>query len=160
MFVFVYCNQKQLKDTPTIYSITSMQSLNIVNLIESNPITKLTNAYNNKFLLKIKENFTEMEQQLFVSSCYCYLNYNQTTDFVIDLDNIWKWLGFQQKYNAKHLLEKYFVIDNDYKLFAPDASGAKHGIGRGGHNKETIMLTVKTFKSFCLKITSSSVTII
>jgi hypothetical protein len=67
-----------------------MQALNIVNLIESNPITKLTNVYNNKFLVKIQENFTETEQQLFISSCYCYLNYNQNTDFVIDLDDIWK----------------------------------------------------------------------
>jgi hypothetical protein len=36
-----------------------MQSLNIVNLIESNPITKLSNTYNGKLLCKIKENFTE-----------------------------------------------------------------------------------------------------
>ena len=128
-----------------------MEELNIVDLIEHNPITKLSQSYNGKLLTKIQESFNNFEQQLFVSSFYCYLNYNCKTDFVIDLDNIWKWLGFQQKYNAKHLLEKYFVIDNDYKLFAPDASGAKHGIGRGGHNKETIMLTVKTFKSFCLK---------
>lgn len=83
-----------------------MQTLDIVNLIETNPITKLANAYNNKLLNKIKENFTETEQQLFVSSFFCYLNYNSTTDFVIDLDNIWKWLGFQQKVKARILLEK------------------------------------------------------
>jgi len=65
-----------------------MNNLNIVNLIEKNPITKLTNTYNNKLLIKIKENFTDAQQQLFISSFYCYLNYNQTTDFVIDLDNI------------------------------------------------------------------------
>jgi hypothetical protein len=87
-----------------------MQSLDIVNLIESNPITKLTNDYNNKLLMKIKENFTETEQQLFISSFYCYLNYNSTTDFIIDLDNIWKWIGFQQKVKAKTLLEKNFII--------------------------------------------------
>ena len=127
-----------------------MQSLNIVSLVESNPITKLSNVYNNKFLEKIKENFTEMEQQLFVSSFYCYLNYNQTTDFVIDLDNIWKWLEFKQKINSKMLLEKHFVIDKDYKNLTNHSIneiGKKHG----GHNKETIMLTVKTFKLFCIK---------
>ena len=31
-------------------------SLNIVNLIENNPIIKLSNTYNNKLLEKIKEN--------------------------------------------------------------------------------------------------------
>ena len=73
-----------------------MSVLNIVELIESNPISKLSNAYNGKLLTKIKDVFTDFEQQLFVSSFYCYLNYNKTTDFVVDLDNVWKWLGFSQ----------------------------------------------------------------
>ena len=129
-----------------------METIDIVNLIEDNPISKLTNAYNNKLLTKIKNSFTEKEQQLFVSSFYCYLNYNSTTDFVIDLDNVWKWLGFNQKYNAKRVLEKNFIIDIDYKnlLLQPeeqDSDSKKHG----GHNKETIMLTIKTFKLFCIK---------
>ena len=62
-----------------------MTDLNIVDLIEKNPIMRLSNEYNNKLLSKIKEKFTGFEQQLFVSSFYCYLNYNDT-DFVIDLD--------------------------------------------------------------------------
>ena len=46
-------------------------------------------------------------------------------DFVIDLDNIWKWLGFNQKSNGKFTLEKNFAINKDYKIFAPEGSGAK-----------------------------------
>ena len=125
-------------------------SLNIVELIENNPITKLSNTYQGNLLTKIQAKFTDNEQQLFVSSFYCYLNYNQKNDFVIDLDNVWKWLGFSQKYNAKIMLEKQFIIDIDYKIFAPEPSGAKKDT-RGGHNKETIMLTIRTFKLFCLK---------
>jgi len=45
--------------------------------------------------------------------------------------------------------EKYFTKDIDYKLFAPHVGGAKKG--SGGHNKETIMLNIKTFKMMCLK---------
>ena len=51
---------------------------------------------------------------MFIASFYCYLNYNKT-DFVIDLDNIWPWIGFNQKVNAKRVLEKNFIIDIDYK---------------------------------------------
>jgi hypothetical protein len=58
-----------------------------------------------------------------------------SNDFVIDLDNIWKWLDFQQKYHAKTFLEKNFKLDLDYKIIAPEVTGAKKG--RGGHNKET-----------------------
>ena len=127
-----------------------METLNIVDLIESNPITKLSSDYNYKLLVKIKDNFTDFEQHIFLSSFYCYLNYHPTNDFVIDLDNVWKWMGFSQKVNAKTLLEKQFIKDSDYKIFAPEGSGAKKE-SRGGHNKETIMLTIRTFKLFCLK---------
>ena len=125
-------------------------SLNIVHLIESNPITKLTNTYNNRFLTRIKETFTETQQQLFVSSFYCYLNCHPTNDYVIDLDNVWQWLGFSQKSIAKRTLEKYFVIENDYKILLY-RSVEQTNEGRGGHNREQIMLNIKTFKMLCIK---------
>jgi len=127
-----------------------MEQLNIVELIESNPITKLSVDYNVKLLTKIKTNFSEFEQQLFLTSFYCYLNYHPTNDFVIDLDNIWKWVGFSVKIKAKTLLEKYFKENIDYKKLLYDgAQQTKHL--KGGHNIQKIMLNVKTFKLFCIK---------
>ena len=125
-----------------------MVDLNIIDLIEKNPITNLSNTYNNKFLIKIKDNFTEIQQKIFISSFYCYLNHNQATEYIIDLDNVWEWLDFSQKIRAKNLLEKYFKLDIDYKILYSEKNKNK---GRGGHNKEKIMLNIKTFKSFCLK---------
>ena len=127
-----------------------MEALNIVELIENNPITRLSGTYQNKLLTKIKNNFTDTEQQLFVASFYCFLNYNQRNDFVIDLDNIWKWIGFSTKQKAKNLLEKNFVINNDYKNMTNQQVTLKLFI-HGGHNKEIFMLTIRTFKLFCLK---------
>ena len=142
------------------------KELNIVDLIENNPIAKLSNTYNNKLLNKIQETFTGFEQQLFVSSFYCYLNYDKNTDFVVDLDNVWKWLGFTLKENAKRMLLKHFKEDIDFKNLArqvgeaslEEMKGASQ-VGEailedqkwGGHNKKTIMLTIKCFKSLCLK---------
>jgi phage anti-repressor protein len=125
-------------------------SVDIVNLIESNPITKFTGNYQSKLIEKVKNSFTAYEQQIFLASFYCYLKYDKTTDFVIDLDNVWQWLGFSQKVNAKMLLEKQFIIDVDYTksllLQQKQTTNTK-----GGHNKETFMLNVDTFKKFCLK---------
>ena len=133
-------------------------SLNIVELIENNPITKLSSSYNGKLLKKIQEGFTDFEQQLFVSSFYCYLNCDQKNDFVIELDNVWKWLDFTAKSSAKRILEQNFTIDKDYTKslhfqVKQDSNNLALGTKKshGGHNKETIMLTVKTFKSLCLK---------
>jgi hypothetical protein len=100
-------------------------SIDIVNLIESNPITKLDGNYQSKLIEKVQKTFTNYEQQMFVASFYCYLNYDNKNNFVIDLDNAWKWLGFNQKYNAKRLIEKLFVINKDYKVIAPEGLGAK-----------------------------------
>jgi hypothetical protein len=125
-------------------------SIDIVNLIESNPITKLSGNYQSKLVQKVQNTFTNYEQQLFLSSFYCYLKYDNQNDFVIDLDNVWKWLDFSQKDASKRVLEKNFLINKDYKIFAPQVGGAKKET-RGGHNKEIIMLNIDTFKKFCLK---------
>ena len=107
---------------------------------------------------KIKNNFHETEQQLFISSFYCYLNYHPLNDFVVDLDNVWKWLEFSTKQKAKILLEKQFIIDKDYKhllnptrRIATNPQDKQKTEGRGGHNKEKIMLNINTFKLFCIK---------
>ena len=124
--------------------------LNIVELITSNPITKLSGTYQSKLLTKIKESFSETEQNLFVSSFYCYLNYNKRTDFVIDLDNIWGWLGFSQKVKAKQMLEKNFIVDKDYKISLYHQV-KQLDVTHGGHNKETFLLNIETFKKYCMK---------
>ena len=142
-----------------------MQELNIVELIEKNPITKLSCTYNSKLLNKIKENFTGFEQQLFISSFYCYLNYDKNMDFVVDLDNVWKWLGFNQKVKSVLLLEKHFKSDIDYKTAShlggvvlkeeivafPDGKATLEHDKWGGHNIKKIFLTIRCFKSLCLK---------
>ena len=125
-------------------------SVDIVNLIESNPITKFTGDYQSKLVEKVKNNFTNYEQQLFLSSFYCYLKYDSKNDFVIDLDNIWQWLGFNQKVKAKILLENHFIINKDY-LKSLSHEGKQTKQTKGGHNKELFMLNVETFKKFCLK---------
>jgi hypothetical protein len=125
-------------------------SVDIVNLIESNPITKLNGNYQSKMIDKIKNKFNSYEQQIFLSSFYCYLNYDNANDFVIDLDNVWEWLGFSQKVNAKRVLEKNFKFNVDYKLL-PCNLAKQDGNTHGGHNKEIFMLNVNTFKKYCLK---------
>jgi len=140
-------------------SATSSTTLNIVDLIEKNPITKLSQSYNNLLLEKIQENFNTFEQQLFVASFYCYLNYDKNTDFVVDLDNVWKWLDFSQKFNAIRILEANFKLDVDYKNITASTSDSdeEHSANQdkpkkhGGHNKQTIKLTIRCFKLLCLK---------
>jgi phage anti-repressor protein len=126
------------------------KKFDIIQMIEKNPITRLSSEYQNKLINKIKTNFNDKEQQLFVSSFYCYLNYDSKNDFVINFNDIWKLLGYTRKDNAKRLLEKIFTEDIDYKILLRRSEEQKNDT-RGGHNKEDIMLTINAFKKFCLK---------
>ena len=51
-----------------------------------------------------KEIITEEGQQ-FIINFQMYLKYgNDDTQYVIDLDDVWKWLGFNNKGNSKNYL--------------------------------------------------------
>ena len=92
-----------------------------------------------------------------------YLNYDKNTDFVVDLDHVWKWLGFSQKAHVKPMVESNFKLDVDYKIVtssetdedqlphSPNKSGSDKQKKHGGHNKQTIKLTIRCFKLLCLK---------
>jgi hypothetical protein len=127
-------------------------TVNIIDLIESNPVIKLTENYESKLIDKVRNNFNTFEQKLFSILFYKYANNYTNTDYVIDLDDIWEWIGFGQKANAKRLIEKNFIINKHYKIFSPEPSvSLEKKETRGGHNKEIIMLNIDTFKKFCLK---------
>jgi hypothetical protein len=104
-------------------------------ILKNNPIRQISSLSNQKFIQSIKENFTEYEKQQFICLFFVYLNYDEKMDFVIDLENVWKWLGFNQKIKSKILLEKLFTIDVDYKC-----------------DGEIILMSLHTFKIFCFKI--------
>ena len=122
------------------------QNLDIVQLIEKSPLTRLSKDYQSRLLTKIKTAFTNNEQQLFVTSFYCYLNYSKD-DFIISLESVWKWCGFTRQDNAKVVLKKHFVIDIDYKIVLLRLQENL----KGGRPKEDILMTIGTFKRFCLK---------
>jgi hypothetical protein len=144
-------------------------SINIVELIERNPLTRLSsNNYFGRLVDKIRVGFTEDQQHLFLANFFCYLNYDTKTEFVISLEDVWKWTGFSRKDPAKRLLEKCLTINIDYivKNSAPPNCGTlskeenidtaslneeSKNLGCIGLNKETILLTVNAFKKFCLK---------
>ena len=111
------------------------ERLDIVNLIENNPLEKLSNDYQTKL-------------QLFIASFYCYLKYDCKTDFIIDMDDVWKWLGFSRRDNCKRVIEKHFTGDTDY-LLLNSAEQVKTN-GGAGLNKEKVVMNVETFKSLCL----------
>lgn len=110
-----------------------------------------------KLIEKLQQHFSDDEQQLYVSNLFLFLNYHPINDFIINLENVWKFIGFSNKANAKRLLKHNFIEEKDYKklLIRTDEQvfNLKDGknIGGAGLNQETIMLNINTFKKLCLK---------
>ena len=126
------------------------ENINIVNLVENNPIEKINETkYQSVLIEKLQSNFINSEELLFLQNYYSYFKYDSQNDFVIDLDDVWKSLDFNKKHNLKYTLEKNFTIDKDYIINDTIQNNKKSG--RGGHNKIFIMLNIDTLKKLSLK---------
>ena len=100
------------------------------------------NDTHDKLMTMLLDRMNTEDQHLFVLSFRTYLEYGyDNSAFVIDFDYVWKWVGYGQKGHAKRLLQKCFEKDKEYTEQI-DIQGSSH--------KETIMLTVNTFKTFCM----------
>ena len=89
-------------------------------------------------------------------SFYAYLNYHPINDYVVDMNDVWKWLGFGRKEECKRILVKNFKQDLDYKVIsedtkenlAPQVGGASQNTKKhGGQNKEQILMNLKTISN-------------
>lgn len=121
------------------------ENFNIVKIID-NSKKDLSDFSKNKLIGKIKDNFNEDEQKLYIASFYSFLSYNEYEDFVINFDDIWSWLDFSNKASAKRVLLRNFKKNENYKIL--EENDKKNG--SGGHNKEDIILNINTFKLLCL----------
>lgn len=93
------------------------------------------------------------DKQQFIMNFQLYLMYgNDTSQYVVDLDSIWEWLGFSKKDKAKDVLTRNFEKDLDYIVVLPGLRENPQTVENplGGRPKEKIMLNVETFKAFCM----------
>jgi hypothetical protein len=65
----------------------------------------------------------ESEQRIFVDQFHMYLTYGQDSDFVIELDTVYNWIGFSKKWNAKALLLRPHSEVNAQRLRAEPVYG-------------------------------------
>ena len=122
---------------------------------------KLSLNFQSKMIDQMNIDFTNNEQRWFIANLYCYLHYHPTNDFPINLENVYKMIGFTTKSNAKRSLLNNFTENEDYKITIVSMNNNRietlliprdeqKNEKRGGHNEETIMLNIDTFKSLCM----------
>ena len=112
----------------------------------------------------IKQNFSEDEMEIFKLNFKIYLaNENNKNGFVINLDDVYKYIGFKLKQHAKRLLTNKFKLNKDFIIYKGLSTNLTSTgdtdvnfqvntqmIKQNTYNNETIMLTVESFKKFCM----------
>jgi phage anti-repressor protein len=100
-------------------------------------------------LLKFIIDKMDPEQQRFVQEFYKYIQHEEGNAFVIDLENVFYWMGFTRQDHAKSLLKNNFELNVDFILLPRiwEQDDSLHG----GHNKEITMMTTDTFKCLCMQ---------
>ena len=100
------------------------------------------------YLAKLSSEFTNEERAWFVDSFARHMRYRANpTNFVVNIDDVVKWLDFKKKAKAVRLLTENFTDGIDFKTIHPSGIAVHMG---GGHNKVGYMLSVKTFKKMCM----------
>ena len=103
-----------------------------------------------KLIQLIKDNFNESDNELFKLSFNLFnQNYNTKNDFIINLDEVYKWIGYARKNHTKRLLINNFIKNRDYIYQIPSNEKLnfienKHT--KGCLNEKTILLNIDTFK--------------
>jgi phage anti-repressor protein len=120
------------------------ESINFTELIKNNEsILGLSEEYQCKMINELNTEFTEQEQRWYIANFYIYMNYHSTNDYPINLEDVFKMIGFANKGNAKRTLKNNFTKDEDYKITVSPKDNGKF-------TEEIIMLNIDTFKNLCM----------
>lgn len=78
------------------------------------------------------------------------MNYDPTNDYPINLEDVFKMIGFANKGNAMKTIKSNFTEEEDYKIvfFRMEKNPTNKDLG--GRPQETVMLNTDTFKNLCM----------
>lgn len=121
------------------------KTINFKELVENNDTTFSINIQS-KLVDCLNTEFTEEEQKWYIANLYTYMHYHPTNDYPINLEHVYKLIGFANKGNAMKTIKTNFIENEDYKtsLFPKEKSSW------GGSGKDGIMLNIDTFKNLCM----------
>ncbi len=85
----------------------------------------------------LNTNFNEEEQRWYISNLFMYINYHQTNDYPINLEDVYKILGFSNKANSLKTIRNNFTENEDYKVIVINRDDGKTIFIHTDENKKT-----------------------
>jgi phage anti-repressor protein len=129
--------------------IIAPKAINFNELVKNSNTTLSLNVQT-KMIDKLNTEFSDEEQQWYVANLYMYMNYHPTNDYPINLDDVFKLIGFANKGNAMKTIKSNFTEGEDYKTIIFRTEKNKLYEETRGRKEETVMLNIDTFKNLCM----------
>ena len=126
-------------------SLVIPESINFNELVK-NSNTTLSLNLQTKMVETLTNEFSEQQSRWYIANLYVYMNYHPTNDYPINLEHVFKMIGFANKGNAMKTIKSNFTKDEDYKIVIFRTEKNLNG----GRPIEDIMLNVDTFKNLCM----------
>lgn len=126
--------------------LVKLESVNFQELVSGK--INLSIDFRSKLVERLDEYFNDNDKRWYVANFFVYLNYHPTKDYPINLEDVYKYIGFANKANAKRTLKNNFAQDEDYKVVVIPRDENLND--KGGRPEEDIMLNIDTFKNLCM----------
>ena len=106
----------------------------------------MTDLYN-----RIESIATSDDELGLVRNLYMYLGYDQDEQFVVDLDNVWVYVGFESKVYTKKKLQRHFDLNTHYKsIQTHHISKASNTENIREYTRTKIFMTPNAFIDLCI----------
>ena len=120
------------------------------NELVKNSNTTLSLTIQTKLVDKLTKEFSHEEQQWYIANLYIYMHYHPTKDYPINLEDVFKMIGFANKGNAMKTIKSNFTEGEDYNTIIFRTEKNKLHEETRGRKEETVMLNIDTFKNLCM----------
>ena len=95
--------------------IIKPKTINFQELVRTSNTT-LSLGVQTEMIQHLSEEFTSEQQQWYIANLYVYMHYHPTDDYPINLENVYKMIGFANKGNAMKAIKSNFIKEEDYKV--------------------------------------------
>lgn len=127
--------------------IIKLETINFAELVKNTPLSLSLEAQSDMINL-LNKHFTQEQSRRYIINLYMYLNFHPINDFPINLDHVYRDLGFANKGNAMKTIKSNFTKDEDYKIILIPREKKQNA----GRPEEDIMLNVDTYKTLCMLV--------
>jgi hypothetical protein len=125
-----------------------MDTFDFVSHYQNLDVNDFKSTYDSSLTDTIDEEFSDEEKVFFMSNMMCFTHHKDKNNCFIDVDKIWRWLGFSNKSCITRLIKKTLTIGNDYIIL--DNNNSKKG-QLGGQNIQKFYLNNQGFQLICLR---------